>query len=157
MHGGTQSADFVQRMKPIDSICSLLILCQDTYGQWWDAKLWCYWFTNHLGLLAAVEIADPFVLCSYYYHAAGSSFRSTRNSDPSLDQSLVCWSAGGIATSGKLLLPIHVDVLDIIFKSCHTNLATKRPRPSDRPCGRPRSCEPRSFLKKTLNFSRINP
>ena len=101
---------FVQRMKPIDSICSLLILCQDTYGQWWDAKLWCYWFTNHLGLLAAVEIADPFVLCSYYYHAAGSSFRSTRNSDPSLDQSLVCWSAGGVATSSKLLLPIHVDV-----------------------------------------------
>lgn len=112
-------------MKPIDMhlcsllflmicICSLLVLWQDTYGQWWDALLWCYWFTNHLGLLAAVEIAGPFVLCSYisccrivldhwgttpdtYYTSAGMCGQATGV----LVRKPVCWSAGGVATSGK--------------------------------------------------------
>ncbi|CAD6261120.1 unnamed protein product [Miscanthus lutarioriparius] len=61
-----------------------------------------------------MALASPRLLHSAGFFADGPL--STRNSDPPLDQSLVCWSAGGVATSGKLLLPIHVDVLDIIFK-----------------------------------------
>jgi hypothetical protein len=43
-------------------ICSFLVLWQDT--QWTVARD-VIGSRNHLGLLAAVEIADPFVLCSY--------------------------------------------------------------------------------------------